>query len=114
MQADPTWPVFVLAAFQAGDAVACAIPAKFITDALDRVDCPPEVRRALPWVKGAAALGLLIGLWLYGLGPLTCVALIAYFVIAIAFHARAHDEPRNWVAAIVMLGFSCYVLSTFL
>ncbi|MCV7083571.1 hypothetical protein H7H37_22975, partial [Mycolicibacterium insubricum] len=42
-----------LAAFQAADAVACAIPAPQITAALDAVNCPPEIRPVLPVVKAA-------------------------------------------------------------
>ena len=48
-----------LAAFQAGDAVACAIPLPFITTSLDTLEVPASVRPVLPVVKAASAIGLL-------------------------------------------------------
>ncbi|HEY8451476.1 MAG: DoxX family protein [Micromonosporaceae bacterium] len=43
----------------------------------------------------AAAAGLIVGIWLPYLGLVTSVALVAYFVIAIAMHIRARDFGRN-------------------
>jgi hypothetical protein len=48
-----------LAAFQAGDAVACGLQIPPIKKALDVVGLAPELRPALPIAKGAAAIGLL-------------------------------------------------------
>lgn len=103
MDADPIWPVLVLVVIQAGDAVACALPLPAIAAALDRIDCPVSIRRVLPVVKAASAAGLAIGLWVTAIGLATIAALVVYFVIAIAFHVRAHDTVRNTVAAAGML-----------
>jgi hypothetical protein len=42
-----------LAAFQAGDAVACAIPIPPIKKALDQYGVPDDIRWILPVVKAA-------------------------------------------------------------
>lgn len=49
----------VLAALQAGDAVACAIPLPPIARLLDDLDVPVSVRPVLPVVTAASAVGLL-------------------------------------------------------
>ncbi|PRC54833.1 hypothetical protein C6A85_46750, partial [Mycobacterium sp. ITM-2017-0098] len=49
----------VLAAIQAGDAVACAANVAPIEKALDDVRLAPELRPLIPFVKAASAIGLL-------------------------------------------------------
>lgn len=94
--------VLGLAAFQALDALACAVPNRYITDALDNVDCPPVVRQVLPLVKAAAAAGLLLGRRDPRLGRLTTRALQAYFVIAIGLHVR--EAGRKGVVPAIVHG----------
>jgi len=53
----------VLGAFQAGDALACAIPVAPIAKSLDTLGVPENVRSVLPVVKAAAAIGLLSARW---------------------------------------------------
>lgn len=60
-----------LAAFQAADAVACAAQVPPIKKGLDDVGCPDSVRRVLPVIKGAAAVGLLSVKWFPGPARLT-------------------------------------------
>ena len=48
-----------LAALQAGDAVACAVPIAPIEKAFDDVGLAPELRPLIPFVKVASAIGLL-------------------------------------------------------
>ena len=96
------WPVLVLAVVTAADGVACLGPIPFIREALDRIDCPASVRKALPWVKFAAVAGLLAGLWLPTLGLLTSGCLVAYFAIATAMHIRSGDEITNTLGAVIM------------
>ena len=91
--------VLGLAAFNALDAVACAIPAPYIKRDLDRLGCPENLQRALPVVKGAAAIGLVAGMKEPRLGRLTSAALVAYFGCAVGFHVRAHDHPIRSVPA---------------
>ncbi len=58
----------------------------------------------MPVIKFAAALGLVAGIWIPGIGLLTSVCLVIYFVGAIAMHIRARDFGRNlFVNALGML-----------
>jgi hypothetical protein len=97
-----TW----LAAVQIGDAVFNAIPTQWLRDDLDHLGIPQDLRAAFPVIKGASAAGLLAGLKWPALGRLTERAMVAYFLLAMAFHARAKDEPLKFLPAIGMLGWS--------
>jgi hypothetical protein len=88
-----------LAAFQAGDAVACAIPLPLIAKILDDLSIPPEVRWVLPVAKSAAAIGLLSVVRFPGLARLTTAMLTLYFVLAVGAHIRARDRIVNAVPA---------------
>lgn len=114
MEAEPWWPVVALALFQVVDGIACAIPLGFLAAAFDRVQCSARVRRAIPVVKLASAAGLLVGLWWAPLGVVTGIALVAYFVVAIAFHARAGDTVANSLAAVAMLVVTAAVTTCFI
>lgn len=88
-----------LAAFQAVDAVACAIPVPYIATALDTVQVPQRVRPVLPIVKAASAIGLLSVHRFPGLARLTTAALTLYFVCAVGAHIRVRDSIPNTVPA---------------
>lgn len=92
-----------LAALQAGDAVACAIPLQAITDSLDRVGLPPRARRVLPPVKAASAVGLLAAGRYPALGRLTTFMLTVYFALALGAHIRVKDKPVNAAPAAALL-----------
>jgi hypothetical protein len=92
-----------LAAFQAADALACAAQVPPIKKSLDAVGCPDEVRRILPPVKGAAAVGLLSVRWFPGLARLTTAMLTLYFVLAVVAHVRARDKAVNALPAAAFL-----------
>ena len=98
-----------LIVFQIGDAIACFIPASFITRALDAVDCPPRLRTLIPFVKIDAAIGLAIGLWVPVIGLLTSGALVVYYLVAVGFHVRAKDSVANSVPAIALAVISAAV-----
>lgn len=91
----PAWPLLVLAVVQIADGLLCIRPARFVADCLRDVRFPRRYWRLLPLVKLAAAAGLILGTWVPYLGLLTCAALIAYFIVAISMHLRAHDLGRN-------------------
>lgn len=95
-----------LAAFQAADAVACAIPVPYITKSLDTVGVPPRIRPVLPIVKGASALGLLAGIRFPALARLTTAALTLYFICAVGAHIRVRDKAVNAVPAASFLALS--------
>ncbi len=88
-----------LAAFQAGDAVACAVPIAPIAKFLDDLDIPPNVRPVLPAAKAASAIGLLSVTRFPALARLTTAMLTLYFVLAVGAHVRAHDKIVNFLPA---------------
>ena len=88
-----------LAAFQAGDAVACAIPVAPIAKTLDDLGVPENVRPVMPVVKAGAAIGLLSVRWFPGLARLTTAMLTLYFVLAVGAHIRARDKVVNTLPA---------------
>lgn len=89
----------VLAAVQAGDAMACAVPLQPITEALDAVGLPQRYRPILPVVKAASAVGLASVRWFPGLARLTTLMLTVYFTLAVGAHLRARDYSPGLVAA---------------
>lgn len=92
---DPWWPLAALAAIQLADAAMCWKPVTFIRDCLSDVAFPQRWWPILTPLKLAAAAGLVAGIWVWPLALLTCVALVCYFLVAIAMHVRAHDLGRN-------------------
>jgi len=92
-----------LAVFQAVDAIACAAQVPPIKKSLDAVGCPDNVRRVLPAVKGAAAIGLLSVRWFPGLARLTTAMLTLYFVLAVGAHVRSRDKAVNALPAAALL-----------
>ena len=88
-----------LGAFQAGDAVACAIPLAAIKKSLDTVGLPDSVRPVLPVVKAAAAVGLLSATRFPGLARLTTAMLTLYFTLALGSHIRVRDKVANAIPA---------------
>lgn len=88
-----------LAAFQAGDAVACAIPLPAIAKVLDDLGVPASVRPVLPVVKAVSAIGLLSVTRFPALARLTTAMLTLYFVLAVGAHVRARDKVVNALPA---------------
>lgn len=88
-----------LAAFQAGDAVACAIPVQPIKKILDDLGIPEGIRWVIPVAKAAAAIGLLSVLRFPALARLTTAMLTVYFVLAVGAHVRARDRFYNALPA---------------
>lgn len=95
MLPDPVWPVVVLAVISLGDAAMSWKPMDFIARCWEDVRFPRRYWRLLSWVKIAAGAGLIAGIWIPFLGLVTAICLVAYFVVAIAFHIRARDFGRN-------------------
>jgi DoxX-like family len=93
--ADPIWPVVLLAAISFGDGVLCLRPVAFVADCFDDVGWPRRYWWLMPPIKFAAAAGLIAGIWVPWLGVVTTIALVEYFIVAIAMHVRAQDFGRN-------------------
>jgi DoxX-like family len=88
-----------LAAFQAGDAVACAIPIPPIAKALDQYGVPQNIRWILPVAKAASVIGLLSVTRIPALARLTTAMLTLYFVLAVGAHVRVRDRIVNTLPA---------------
>ncbi len=92
-----------LAAFQAGDALACAIPVRPIAEALDSLEIPQRIRWVLPVAKAAAAIGLLSVNRFPWLARLTTAMLTLYFVLAVGAHLRVRDSVVRTIPAATFL-----------
>lgn len=88
-----------LAAFQVGDAVACALPVPYIAKSLDTVGVPQQIRWILPVVKVASAVGLLSVARFPRLARLTTAMLTLYFALAVGAHVRVRDRAINAIPA---------------
>ena len=92
-----------LAALQAGDAVACAIPLSPIAKTLDNLGIPQDIRWLLPASKAASVIGLLSASRIPALARLTTAMLTLYFALAVGAHLRARDRLVNAVPAAAFL-----------
>jgi DoxX-like family len=99
-----------LVAVQLLDGAFDCVPTSWIKNSLDHFGLPEEIRFVLAAMKGASAVGLLLGTRRAPLGRLTALALIGYFLSALGFHARAKDPFVNHLPAVVMLGWSVMAL----
>ena len=88
-----------LAAFQAVDAVACAIPVAPIAKTLDTLRIPQDIRWLLPASKAASVIGLLSAGRVPALARLTTAMLTLYFVLAVGAHIRVRDRIVNALPA---------------
>ena len=88
-----------LAAFQAADAVACALPVPYIAKALETLEVPLNVRWLLAVVKTASVVGLLSVTRVPALARLTTAMLTLYFVLAVGAHIRVRDRVVNTIPA---------------
>ena len=98
--------VLGLVAVQLADAVFNAVPNQWVRDDLDHLGFPRDLRVVFPVIKSASATGLLAGLRQPRLGRLTAAALVAYFIAAMGFHARAGDSLLRYLPAAGMLTWS--------
>jgi hypothetical protein len=88
-----------LAAIQAVDAVACAIPVAPIAKTLDTLRIPQDIRWLLPAAKAASVIGLLSASRIPALARLTTAMLTLYFTLAVGAHLRVRDRIVNAVPA---------------
>jgi hypothetical protein len=91
----PWWPLALLALIQLGDAAVCVKPIAAVRRCLVDVRFPKRFWKVLPPLKAAAAIGLVIGIWVPPLALVVCAALVVYFVLAVVAHVRARDLGRS-------------------
>ena len=113
MAFEPKRVVLALAGVQLVDAAFNAIPTQWLEDDLDHLGFPQDLRFVFPVIKGASAVGLVAGLRWHRLGRITSLALVAYFVVAMAFHARAKDRLLRYSPAAGMLAWSALALRAY-
>lgn len=106
MEAQLVWLAIILIVFQSLDGIACAIPIQYIKNDLDRINCPEQLQKILPFIKFASVIGLIIGLFIALIGAITCAALVVYFVVALDFHRRAKDSVDKYVGATLVGTFA--------
>ena len=92
---DLIWPVVILALIQVIDALMSIRPVPFIAHCFEAVNWPRSLWWMMPLIKFAAAAGLIAGIWIPYLGALSCLALVAYFLVAVGMHLGARDYGRN-------------------
>jgi hypothetical protein len=107
---EPKRLVLGLVGVQLADAAFNAIPNQWIKDDLDHLRFPEDLRFVFPVIKSGSAVGLLLGLRWRSVGKVTAAALVAYFMAAMGFHARARDPLLKYVPAAGMLGWSLLAL----
>ncbi|HEX5533808.1 MAG TPA: DoxX family protein [Actinomycetales bacterium] len=98
-------------------ALACAYAvylnltqASLITDTAQRLDIPLSLTVPFAILLGSAAVGLLAGLAAPGIGTAAAAGLVAYFLIALAAHLRAHDFQLAW--PLIYLSLAAAALAT--
>jgi hypothetical protein len=92
-----------LAAFQAVDAAACAIPVAPIAKSLDTLGVPEDIRWILPAAKAASVIGLLSVGRIPALARITTALLTLYFTLAVGAHIRVRDRIVNAIPAASLL-----------
>lgn len=105
--------VLGLVAAQLGDAAFNMTAKQWLIDDLRHLGFPTDLRFVFPVIKSASAAGLLAGLRWPSLGRTTAAALIAYFIIAMGFHARVKDRPLRYAPAAAMLAWSILALRAY-
>lgn len=70
--------------------------ATMVVDTADRLHLPESLMIPFGILLGSAAVALLAGIAVPGLGTAAAAGLIAYFVIALGAHLRAHDFQLTW------------------
>lgn len=92
-----------LGVFEAGDAVASAIPIPYVARTMDRLGIRPAVRRLIPVAKAAVAFGLLSVFRFPRLARLTTGAVAGYFTVALTLRIRARDRAVDIVPSALLL-----------
>ena len=96
-----------------GDAAFNALAKQWVTDDLEHLGFPTDLRLVFPVLKSASAFGLLAGLRWPPIGRTTAAALVVYFIIAMGFHARAKDRPARYLPAVGMLAWSTLAIRAY-
>ncbi|WP_016701156.1 DoxX family protein [Actinoalloteichus spitiensis] len=104
------WLPAALASVLLLDAALSIRPPKFIRDCLDGVGFPREWWWTLIVIKALASAGLIVGIWVPGVGATANAGVVAYFLCASYAHVRARFLRQEfWVNCLGLLAFSVAV-----
>jgi hypothetical protein len=93
-----------LAAMQVGDIVVTqAFPDRFGDAHYDHLGVPRRLRPALPVIKAATTVALLVGMRQPRVRSVTAAGLVAYYAAAVTFHVRS-DDPWTDIAPAALYG----------
>lgn len=72
-------------------ATADLVPAQFVVNNATKLSLPTSMLPLLGVLKGAGAIGLLVGLAIPLIGVAASIGLILFFTLAVGAHLRARD-----------------------
>lgn len=111
LETAPSWPSIILAIILFGDVILSIRPAHFIEKCFTGVKFPRQWWWALIYIKCVAISGLIIGLWLPGIGIAALAGIVAYFFAAAFAHLKARFIGTEfWINCLGMLIFSIVAL----
>jgi len=83
-----------------------------VIEMMHRLQYRPGFERFLGLVKALGALGLLVGLFVHGIGLAAAIGFVLYFALAVKAHANLGDPPMQYLPPIVLLALSGVTLIT--
>lgn len=108
---DPWWPVAIMALIVFADGLLTFRPPQVIAACLDGVGFPRDWWWVLAVVKFLAVTGLIVGIWVPGVGLAATVGLIVYFLTAAGAHIRSGYIGRDfWLNCLGLLLFNALIL----
>lgn len=101
------WVPTVLAVIVLADAALSVRPPAFIRDCLNGVKFPSEWWWTLIVIKALAGIGLIVGIWVPGVGFAANVGVVVYFLCAVAAHIKARFLGQAfWINCLGMLALA--------
>ena len=83
-----------------------------VLELMHRLQYRPGFERFLGLIKALGALGLLIGLFVHGIGLAAGIGFVLYFALAVKAHVNLGDPPMTYLPPIALLALSAVVLVT--
>jgi DoxX-like family len=81
-----------------------------VRELMHRLQYRPGFERFLGLIKVLGALGLVVGLFVHGLGLAAAIGFVLYFALAVKAHVNLGDAPSAYLPAAVLLALSALTL----